>query len=61
MIRRKIVILDEATASMDSETDKLIQNTIKNEFIDSTLLIVAHRLQTVMACNRILMVQDGKV
>lgn len=46
---------------MDSETDKLIQNTINNEFVDSTLLIVAHRLQTVMACNRILIVQDGRV
>ncbi|RDD46633.1 Multidrug resistance-associated protein 5 [Trichoplax sp. H2] len=58
--RGKIVILDEATASMDSETDKLIQDTIKNEFLDSTLLIVAHRLQTVMACDRILIVHEGR-
>lgn len=57
----KVLILDEATASVDPETEAAVQNTLQNEFADCTVLTIAHRLQTVITCNRILVMSDGKV
>ncbi|GAB1862709.1 Sodium leak channel non-selective protein [Camponotus japonicus] len=57
----KVLILDEATASVDPETEAAVQNTLQNEFVDCTVLTIAHRLQTVITCNRILVMSDGKV
>ncbi|XP_052104159.1 ATP-binding cassette sub-family C member 5-like isoform X3 [Mytilus californianus] len=57
----KILILDEATAAIDTETDSFVQTTIKEAFSDCTMLIIAHRLNTVLSCNRILVMEDGRV
>lgn len=48
----KILIMDEATSSLDLETDALIQETIKVKFASASVLIIAHRLRTVMECDK---------
>ncbi|KAI9463349.1 ABC transporter [Lactarius psammicola] len=57
----KILILDEATASVDYETDRKIQETIANEFRDRTILCIAHRLRTIISYDRICVLDDGKI
>ncbi|WJX34200.1 hypothetical protein P8452_22334 [Trifolium repens] len=59
--RSKILVLDEATASIDNATDLILQNTIRKEFADCTVIIVAHRIPTVMNCNMVLSISDGKL
>ena len=57
----KLILLDEATASIDIKTEETIQRVIKEEFSESTMIIVAHRVQTVLECDRIMVMKDGKV
>lgn len=57
----KILILDEATSSVDYETDSKIQDTIQREFTDCTILCIAHRLKTIVNYDRILVLDKGEI
>uniref|UniRef100_A0A8C8DMC2 ATP-binding cassette sub-family C member 5 n=1 Tax=Oryzias sinensis TaxID=183150 RepID=A0A8C8DMC2_9TELE len=57
----KILIMDEATAAIDVEADRLIQDTVSSALGSCTTLIIAHRLSTVMSCSRIMVLDNGQV
>lgn len=57
----KIVVLDEATANMDPETEKLIHNIVQQNFINCTVLIIAHRLQSILDCHKVMVLEKGEI
>ena len=57
----KILVMDEATANVDQETDSIIQRTIKTRFCDCTVITVAHRLNTVIDMDKVLVMDKGRV
>ncbi|KAJ3113504.1 hypothetical protein HDU96_003327 [Phlyctochytrium bullatum] len=61
LYRSRILLLDEATASVDQAADNLIQESIRTHFKQATVVSVAHRLNTVVALDRVLVLEDGKL
>ena len=56
-----MIVLDEATAAIDLETDDLIQATIRKEFRHCTIITIAHRLNTIMDSHKVVVMEDGYV
>ncbi|XP_013401317.1 multidrug resistance-associated protein 7 [Lingula anatina] len=61
LTRAKILCIDEATASVDAETDRMVQETIRDEFSDNTVLTIAHRINTVLNSDRVMVMNNGKI
>ncbi|KAF8438137.1 hypothetical protein L210DRAFT_968152 [Boletus edulis BED1] len=59
--RSKVLVMDEATASVDYATDELISKTIRQEFASSTILTIAHRLRTVIDYDRVVLLDEGRI
>ncbi|KAF8549145.1 P-loop containing nucleoside triphosphate hydrolase protein [Imleria badia] len=59
--RSKVLVMDEATASVDYATDELISKTIRHEFASSTILTIAHRLRTVIDYDRVMLLDEGRI
>jgi len=61
LAKTKILVLDEATAAIDMQTDLMIQNTFKKAFSNITVLTIAHRLNTIIECDRVLVMDAGNI
>ena len=59
--KSKVLVMDEATANVDYETDQIIQNSIRDKFVQSSVIVIAHRLDTIRNSDRIIVMQEGKV
>lgn len=61
LMKSKIILFDEATSALDNETQTNIQKAINNISSEYTMIIIAHRLSTIKDCNKIIVIDDGKV
>ena len=61
LMKSKIILFDEATSALDNETQANIQKAINNISDEYTMIIIAHRLSTIKDCNKIIVIDDGKV
>ena len=59
--RSPVLVLDEATARIDATTDALMQQVLRDQFPAATLLIIAHRLQDVADCTRVMVLAEGRL
>lgn len=59
--RSKIIVMDEATASIDLETDEKLQKVVRSEFVGCTMLVIAHRISSIADSDLILVMNDGNV
>lgn len=59
--KSQVIVFDEATSSVDDQTEKHIWEIIRNNFDSCTVILIAHRLQTVLNCDQVLVIKSGKV
>jgi ATP-binding cassette subfamily B protein len=60
-VRPKILILDEATGSIDTQTEHTVQSAVRSMLKDRTAIVIAHRLSTIKTADRILLIEDGQI
>ena len=56
-----LLLLDEATSSLDAESEKLVQTALEHLMQERTTLVIAHRIATVLSCDRILVMDEGRI
>jgi ATP-binding cassette subfamily B protein len=56
-----LLLLDEATSSLDAESETLVQEALEHSMVGRTTIVIAHRLATVLSCDRILVLEQGKI
>ena len=61
LVESRVLVMDEATANVDLETDKLIQNVVRTAFKDFTILTIAHRIDTILDSDRIMVLDQGRL
>jgi len=61
LVNAKILCIDEATANVDVETDKIIQSTIRTFFHHTTVITVAHRVNTILHSDRVIVMSNGEI